>query len=88
MVPKPTIETADVVPFMPGGADGVSPKVSGVNNYDSLRDARYAFEREYITHRLRNNEWNVSKTADDLKIERSHLHRKIKLLNVDLRPEK
>ena len=88
MVPKPTIETADVVPFMPGGADGVSQKVSGVNNYDSLRDARYAFEREYITHRLRNNEWNVSKTADDLKIERSHLHRKIKLLNVDLRPEK
>ena len=59
-----------------------------MNNYDSLRDARYAFEREYITHRLRNNEWNVSKTADDLKIERSHLHRKIKLLNVDLRPEK
>ena len=88
MVPKPTIETADVVPFMPGGADGVSQKVSGVNNYESLKDARYAFEREYITNRLRNNEWNVSKTADDLKIERSHLHRKIKLLNVDLRPEK
>ena len=88
MVPKSTIDTADVVPFMPGGADGVNQKVSEMNNYDSLRDARYAFEREYITHRLRNNEWNVSKTADDLKIERSHLHRKIKLLNVDLRPEK
>ena len=87
MVPKPIIETADVVPFMPSGADGVSQKLSTVNSYDSLRDARHAFEREYITHRLRNNEWNVSKTADDLKIERSHLHRKIKLLNVDLRPE-
>ena len=87
MVPNPTIETADVIPFMPGLADGVGQKVSALDNYDSLRDARHAFEREYITNRLRTNEWNVSKTADDLKIERSHLHRKIKSLSVDLRPE-
>lgn len=87
MVPKSTIETADVIPFMPGLADGVGQKVSALDNYDSLRDARHAFEREYITNRLRTNEWNVSKTADDLKIERSHLHRKIKSLSVDLRPE-
>jgi two-component system nitrogen regulation response regulator NtrX len=87
MVPKPVIETADVIPFMPGGLDGAIHRVSAFDPYDSLRDARHAFEREYITHRLRDNAWNVSKTADDLKIERSHLHRKIKLLNVDLRPE-
>ena len=87
MVPKSTIETADVIPFMPGLADGVGQKVSALDSYDSLRDARHAFEREYITNRLRTNEWNVSKTADDLKIERSHLHRKIKSLSVDLRPE-
>ena len=87
MVPKPVIETSDVIPFLPGGADGIGPRVSALDTYESLRDARHAFEREYITHRLRDNGWNVSKTADDLKIERSHLHRKIKLLNVDLRPE-
>ncbi len=87
MVPKPMIEAADVIPFMPGGGNGAVPRVSALDTYDSLRDARHAFEREYITHRLRDNGWNVSKTADDLKIERSHLHRKIKLLNVDLRPE-
>ena len=87
MVPKAVIETADVIPFMPGRADGAVQRVSALDSYDSLREARHAFEREYITHRLRDNAWNVSKTADDLKIERSHLHRKIKLLNVDLRPE-
>jgi len=87
MVPKPVIETSDVIPFMPGGADGAGQRVSPLDPYESLRDARHAFEREYITHRLRENGWNGSKTADDLKIERSHLHRKIKLLNVDLRPE-
>jgi two-component system nitrogen regulation response regulator NtrX len=57
------------------------------NSYDSLRDARNAFEREYISRKLRENGWNISRTADDLQIERSHLHRKIKMLNVELRPE-
>jgi two-component system nitrogen regulation response regulator NtrX len=58
-----------------------------VKNYDSLRDARNAFEREYIGRKLREHNWNVSRTADDLQIERSHLHRKIKLLNIELRSE-
>ena len=83
MVPKNIIEVGDVLPFMPRGFDRVNP----MDAYDSLRDARNAFEREYITVRLRENSWNVSKTADDLKIERSHLHRKIKLLNVEIRSE-
>ncbi len=83
MVPKNLIEVDDVLPFMPRGVNRISP----MDAYDSLRDARNAFEREYIATRLRENNWNVSKTADDLKIERSHLHRKIKLLNVELRSE-
>jgi len=83
MVPKNIIEVDDVLPFMPRGFNRVNP----MDSYDSLREARNAFEREYIAARLRENNWNVSKTADDLKIERSHLHRKIKLLNVELRSE-
>jgi two-component system nitrogen regulation response regulator NtrX len=48
----------------------------------SLRDARAEFERRLILQRLRENQWNISKTAEDLKIERTHLHRKIKLLGI------
>jgi two-component system nitrogen regulation response regulator NtrX len=55
--------------------------------YASLRDARNAFEREYIARKLREHHWNISRTAEDLQIERSHLHRKIKLLDVEMRPE-
>jgi two-component system nitrogen regulation response regulator NtrX len=47
-----------------------------------LREARTEFERQFILRRLRENDWNISKTADDLKIERTHLHRKIKLLGI------
>lgn len=84
MVPKNSIEVGDVLPFMPRGFNRVSP----MDAYDSLKEARYAFEREYIAVRLRENNWNISKTADDLQIERSHLHRKIKLLNVEFRSER
>jgi len=51
--------------------------------FGSLREARASFERYYILERLRENGWNISKTAEDLKIERSNLHRKMKLLKID-----
>jgi two-component system nitrogen regulation response regulator NtrX len=67
------------------GAQTNSPLLT--KSYDSLRDARNAFEKDYIGRKLREHHWNISRTAEDLKIERSHLHRKIKLLEVDMRPE-
>ena len=87
MVPKPVIDGADVEMFLQGRPPVGVPVLSVGTNYDSLREARNVFEREVISQKLRENNWNVSRTADELKIERSHLHRKIKLLNVELRPE-
>ncbi|MDH5576762.1 MAG: sigma-54 dependent transcriptional regulator [Nitrospirota bacterium] len=87
MVPKPVIDASDVEMFLQGRAPTGVPVLAVGTNYDSLREARNVFEREVISQKLRENNWNVSKTADELKIERSHLHRKIKLLNVELRPE-
>ncbi len=87
MVPKPVIDGPDVDMFLQGRAPTGVPALSVGTSYDSLREARNAFEREVISRKLRENNWNVSKTADELKIERSHLHRKIKLLHVELRPE-
>ncbi|HID36565.1 MAG TPA: sigma-54-dependent Fis family transcriptional regulator [Ghiorsea sp.] len=45
---------------------------------DGFHDARKRFERSYILHHLDKNEWNISKTAADIGMERSQLHRKIK----------
>jgi len=72
-----------------GSGTAIAPAVSPIftQPYDSLRDARNAFEKEYIARKLREHHWNISRTAEDLKIERSHLHRKIKLLDVEMRPE-
>ena len=45
---------------------------------DGFHDARKQFERGYILHHLNKNDWNISKTAADIGMERSQLHRKIK----------
>ena len=81
------IQEADVAPLVRQSGEIHPPQVPSAFDYGSLRDARAAFEREYIGRKLREHGWNVSKTADDLKVERSHLHRKIKLLNIEVRPE-
>ncbi len=49
----------------------------------NLKDARHGFEREFILKTLRENGWNISKAAQTLGIERSHLHRKIKSYGID-----
>lgn len=48
-----------------------------------LKDARDAFEREYIINALKFNNGNVSETARQLDIERTNLHRKIRQLNIN-----
>ena len=98
MVPGNVIDVAQATTSLqvkPTGAApaaasaGVQPTASPLftQPFDSLRDARNAFEKEYIARKLREHHWNISRTAEDLKIERSHLHRKIKLLDVEMRPE-
>lgn len=50
--------------------------------FTTLKDARDAFEKEFIARKLKENSWNVSKTAEVLGIERSNLHRKIKAYEI------
>ena len=50
--------------------------------YETLKDARDAFEKDYITKKLEENNWNISRTAEILDVERSNLHRKIKTYEI------
>ncbi len=50
-----------------------------------LREAREAFEREYLEVQVKRFSGNISKTADFVGMERSALHRKLKLLGVTVR---
>ncbi|MEM6908012.1 MAG: sigma-54 dependent transcriptional regulator [Pseudomonadota bacterium] len=52
-----------------------------------LREARESFEREYLTIQIRRFSGNISKTATFIGMERSALHRKLKLLGMVERRE-
>lgn len=48
-----------------------------------LREAREQFEHDYLIYQLKQADGNVSKLADQVKMERTHLYRKMRSLNVD-----
>jgi two-component system nitrogen regulation response regulator NtrX len=50
--------------------------------FSSLHEARAAYERDYILKKLDENHGNVSRTAEVLGLERSHLYRKMKALSI------
>jgi len=50
--------------------------------FSSLHQARAAYERDFILKKLDENHGNVSRTAEVLGLERSHLYRKMKTLGI------
>lgn len=50
-----------------------------------LREAREAFERNYLLHQLQKAEGSVSKLAQQVGMERTHLYRKLRALRIDLK---
>jgi two-component system nitrogen regulation response regulator NtrX len=54
----------------------------GGDGQRSLKEARDSFERAYILAELRAHDWNMTRTAERLGIERSHLYRKIKTYGI------
>jgi two-component system nitrogen regulation response regulator NtrX len=62
---------------------GDASQAASVATTRNLRDARQEFEKEFILKTLRENDFNVSKCAQILGVERSHLHRKIKSFGIE-----
>ena len=56
-------------------------------NFTSYREGREAYERNYILRKLAECDGNVTRTAEALDIDRSHLYRRMKALGIsDKRP--
>jgi two-component system nitrogen regulation response regulator NtrX len=58
-------------------SNGGSAPQTDFNQFKNFQDYKDYAEREYIKFKLEKNNWNVSKTADDIDIQRSHLYSKI-----------
>jgi two-component system nitrogen regulation response regulator NtrX len=80
--------TCDDIPDLHGGhAESLPtcPTLEGALAQSTLREAREEFEREFLIQKLEENDWNISRTAEVIELERSNLHRKIKSYGIDVR---
>jgi len=86
MVPSPTITSENIEAlglFRASGQESFS-KEPGYFTLKTLKDARDAFEKDFIIKKLQDNNWNISKTAEAIAIERSNLHKKIKTYDINV----
>src|ERR1700733_8996417 len=75
--PSPRIEPHHLPPELFRGASKSPQKP-----YESLQEARSAYEREFVLRKLEENRWNMTKAAQALGLERSHLYRKMRSLGI------
>ncbi len=61
-----------------------SPRGRAVSETSTLQQARAAYERDFILKKLEETQGNISRTAELLGLERSHLYRKMKTLGIAL----
>ena len=75
--PHSKIEPLHLPPELFRGLPAISSRPNA-----TLHEARSAYEREFILRKLSENQWNMTRTAIALGLERSHLYRKMKSLGI------
>ena len=56
---------------------GIQPTANNFDLYKSYQEFKDDVEKEFILFKLEKNNWNVTKTAEEMDIQRSHLYNKI-----------
>ena len=81
LVDSPKVNTQQVASILE------YPKIDfDSTNIKSFSEAKRSFEKQFIINALKQNDWNISKTADSINMHRSLLYRKIEKygIKVDL----
>ena len=77
LCPSQTIDESDL------SEETRRDSASGDSSETSLKDARQEFESRFILNCLKGNSWNITETAKQLGIERTHLHRKMRQYEIE-----
>lgn len=93
MSPDDEVSGEQIVQILHGGGNvlrkatlpeppSLADKVALVGDMD-FKDAKKQFEADYLKAKIAENDGNISKTAEQIGVERSHLHKRIKALGLD-----
>jgi len=80
MIPKDEISANDISALLP---DSTAKTDDFLNVTNSFQEFKEKAERAFILKQLQLNNWNISKTAEILGIQRSHLYNKMKKYNIE-----
>ena len=80
IVDKKEITAKDIEFMFAGNQQSVDELVDTSNSFQEFKEKA---ERVFILKQLRANDWNISKTAEILEIQRSHLYNKMKKYEIE-----
>ena len=80
MVPKTDINEKDISMFTPNQGSNADDLLNTSNSFQEFKEKS---EKAFIIKQLNANGWNISKTADILGIQRSHLYNKLKKYEIE-----
>ena len=84
MTPGKTIKLSDLpLGINQNNIQNDQQKFNSIEMPASYREAKEVFEKQFLEKKLSENNWNVSKTAEEIGLERSNLHRKIKQYQIE-----
>ncbi len=85
MCQEPAITASHIRLFLNPGQVGIpngnNTSMSSLLSVD-YKTAKRLFEKEYLQNKLLQNDNNISKTAEQVGLERSHLHKKLKTFDI------
>ncbi|NNF58165.1 MAG: sigma-54-dependent Fis family transcriptional regulator [Rhodothermaceae bacterium] len=82
-----TITGEDVYRYVRPGGAGADPIAALMDQHDQFSDFRDAAEKVFIERKLEEFGWNVSKTAEAIGIQRSHLYNKLSKYGIEREEE-
>ena len=82
--PKATRIEVKHLPVLVQRTEGRNGRDNSREEFSTLQQAREAYERDYILKELDRTHGNITRAAESLGLERSHLYRKMKALGIQL----
>ncbi len=77
------IGVRDVERYVQPGAAAADPIVGLLDQYEDFSDFRDMAEKIFIERKLEQHEWNISRTAEAIGIQRSHLYNKMNKYGIE-----
>ncbi|OGU71263.1 MAG: Fis family transcriptional regulator [Ignavibacteria bacterium RBG_16_34_14] len=80
LIDKKEIKRSDIEFLAASGQSKIDDIIEGSNSFQEFKEKA---ERAFILKQLNENDWNISKTAEALDIQRSHLYNKMKKYEIE-----